>query len=190
MDAFIGEIRAFPYGFIPQDWEPCEGQKLSIPGFPRLYAVIGQTYGGDGKSYFNVPELRGRVAVGTDTRDVNFFRNGIGGGVNSVALNVDQIPSHVHEIKAFSHNLAQNDVVTNQPGPTAYLTNTTTKPASGNPKGIRTYSNGPLSGSDASLNAATLGLTGEGLPHDNRQPYLTFCYCICTYSDFFPVNPN
>ena len=61
---YTGEVRAFPWGTTPQGWLPCDGRSLSIPTYPALYTLIGVTFGGDGYSSFNLPDLRGRVPIG------------------------------------------------------------------------------------------------------------------------------
>ena len=63
-DPFIGEIRLFGFPRVPTGWFACNGQSVSISQYQVLYAVIGTTYGGDGVNTFNLPDLRGRVAIG------------------------------------------------------------------------------------------------------------------------------
>ncbi len=63
MDPFLGEIRLFPYTFAPRGWAFCNGQILSVSQNTALFALIGTFYGGDGRTTFALPDLRGRVAV-------------------------------------------------------------------------------------------------------------------------------
>jgi microcystin-dependent protein len=65
MDAFIGEVRTFAFGFPPQKWVPCNGQSYQIAQNPNLFQVIGSTYGGDGQTVFSLPDLRGTGAKGS-----------------------------------------------------------------------------------------------------------------------------
>lgn len=58
-DVLIGTIQLFPYGFIPMGWLTCEGQVLTIAQYQALYALVGTTYGGDGRATFAVPNLKG-----------------------------------------------------------------------------------------------------------------------------------
>lgn len=69
-DQMLGEIRLFSGNFAPKGWAICDGKTLPIAQNQALYAVIGNTYGGDGKTTFALPDLRGRVpaGVGNDTR--------------------------------------------------------------------------------------------------------------------------
>ena len=63
MDPFMGEIRRFPFGAIPDGWLPCDGRLLPIATNNQLYALIGPTFGGDAQTTFALPDLRGRIPV-------------------------------------------------------------------------------------------------------------------------------
>ena len=65
VDALIGTIQLFPYNFIPNGWSPCEGQVLTITQYQALFALIGATYGGDGRTTFGLPNLRGAEPLPT-----------------------------------------------------------------------------------------------------------------------------
>jgi microcystin-dependent protein len=62
-EGFIGEIRLFAGNFAPRNWALCDGQLLSISQYTALFSILGATYGGDGRTTFGLPDLRGRVAV-------------------------------------------------------------------------------------------------------------------------------
>ena len=63
-DGIVGEIRAFPYhGFVPKGWAPCDGQLLTIQQNLALFSIIGTVYGGDGRTNFCLPDLRGRLPL-------------------------------------------------------------------------------------------------------------------------------
>src|SRR5690606_1255777 len=64
-DGTVGEIRLFAGNFPPRDWAFCNGQVLPIASNQALFSILGTTYGGDGKSTFALPDLRGAVPVGT-----------------------------------------------------------------------------------------------------------------------------
>jgi microcystin-dependent protein len=64
MDAFYGEIRLLPYSFVPQNFLPCDGRSLLIQQYSVLFSVIGNRFGGDGKTTFMLPNLNGRVVMG------------------------------------------------------------------------------------------------------------------------------
>jgi len=107
MNAFIGEIRAFPYTFVPEGWLPCDGSDVAINTYQALYAVIGQLYRTPGSSQtFKLPNIQGRVVVGCDNRDGDFNTVGITGGSISVALtSLSQITPHTFGIQGGTRSL-------------------------------------------------------------------------------------
>ena len=62
-DPFIGQIIMFGGNFAPRGWAFCSGQLLSISSNPALFSIIGTLYGGDGRTTFGLPDLRGRGAA-------------------------------------------------------------------------------------------------------------------------------
>ncbi len=76
MDSFIGQVVLFAGTFAPRGWTFCEGQLLQVSQSTSLFAVIGSTYGGDGRSTFALPDLRGRAPL----------QPGNGAGLPSVRL--------------------------------------------------------------------------------------------------------
>ncbi|GAB5552347.1 MAG: hypothetical protein Sapg2KO_19380 [Saprospiraceae bacterium] len=99
-EPFIGEISMFGGNFAPRGWAFCNGQLLPIAQNTALFSLLGTTYGGDGRTTFGLPDLRGRVPVhfgnGPGLSD---YRLGQKGGAERMILNVTQIPSHNHTVK-------------------------------------------------------------------------------------------
>ena len=96
--------------FPPQGWAFCDGQLLSIASNDALFALLGTTYGGDGRTTFGLPDLRSRVAVGEGQgAGLGPVRLGEKGGVEEVALNVTQLPSHNHSLNASNTVADQED---------------------------------------------------------------------------------
>jgi|ERR1041385_3574851 microcystin-dependent protein len=62
-EPFLGEIRIFATGAIPDGWLPCDGRSMPINRNQALFSLIGFEYGGDQKTTFNLPDLRGAVPV-------------------------------------------------------------------------------------------------------------------------------
>src|SRR5438034_9858082 len=93
---YVGEIRMFAGNFAPAGWMFCEGQLLPISEYETLFNLIGTTYGGDGKSTFALPDLRGRVPM--------HFGNGstlaLTGRVETGTLTVAQLPAYQHSLPA------------------------------------------------------------------------------------------
>jgi microcystin-dependent protein len=191
MDAFIGEIKAFPYNFVPMNWLPCDGMlyQTSQP-YLALFSIIGQRYGGSGNQ-FAVPDLRGRVAVGVGS---DFPNIGLKDGVESVVLNSSQIPIHNHEVTVYLHAQSQANLISDTPGPDYFLTNGSTKLPDSAGKSIPISAYSALLDNPKVLNDSSVGVAGGTkssacTPHENRQPYLAFWYCICYDSDYYPIKP-
>jgi len=97
MDPFIGEISLFAGNFAPRDWAFCDGQLLPINQHEALFSLLGTTYGGDGRTTFALPDLRGRTAIHPGTGPGLTSRYlGERIGVEQVALTVAQMASHTH----------------------------------------------------------------------------------------------
>jgi microcystin-dependent protein len=97
MDPFIGEIIMFGGNFAPRGWALCDGQLLAISSHQALFSILGTTYGGDGRTTFGLPELRGRVAIQQGSGPgLQTVRLGEKGGANNHILTVGQMPSHNH----------------------------------------------------------------------------------------------
>lgn len=101
MEGTIGEIRLFGGSFAPMGWALCDGSSINISIYTAAYAVIGDTYGGDGQTYFKLPDFRSRIAVGTGA-GVGLTQRYLGqmGGSETVTMTVGQMPAHVHPGKA------------------------------------------------------------------------------------------
>lgn len=97
MEAFLGTIMPWPGTYAPRGWMMCSGTQLQISQYNALYAVLGVTYGGDGRTTFNLPDLRGRTIVGAGQRpdSSSYFRFGTYIGFESNAV---QLPAHTHLI--------------------------------------------------------------------------------------------
>lgn len=98
---YLGEIRMFAGNFAPTGWAMCNGQLLSVSLAPDLFSVLGTTYGGDGRTTFALPDLRGRVPLhhgngpGLRARTL-----GEEGGEEEVQLTIAEMPSHDHGLRA------------------------------------------------------------------------------------------
>src|SRR5688500_19053330 len=92
-DPFVAEIRIFAGNFAPTGWALCNGQLLPISQNTALFALLGTTYGGDGKSTFALPDLQGSVPIHADN---NQFPLGAQGGSQTVTLLQSEMPFHNH----------------------------------------------------------------------------------------------
>jgi microcystin-dependent protein len=166
---FIGEIRMFAGNFAPSGWAFCDGSLRPIDDYLPLFQLIGTTYGGDGQLTFALPDLRGRVPVSLGQIGTSSYAIGQSGGVESVTLTVQQIPSHSHAL------IASNGAGTSSaPGGNV--------PA----RAVGNIYAGALSAPPASLAATAISATGGSLPHENMQPFLCVSFIISLFG-IFPV---
>lgn len=177
-DAFVGEIRLFPIDWAPAGWLPCDGRSLPINSNVALASLLGNQYGGDGKTTFNLPDLRGRVPVGQGVNPLTtptvVYTVGTYGGLEGVALTAAQIPQHIHTV-----NAAAVDGTTAAVGTSANVL-MAQPPASH-----------PLYASGSNLTALagdSVSQEGGGAAHNNMQPSLVLNFCICTVG-IYPQRP-
>lgn len=204
MEGFIGEIRMFGGTFSPRSWSYCSGQTLAISSNTALFAIIGTIYGGNGTTTFQLPDLRGRVAIGAG-KGPGLTERALGelGGSLQNVMTLANMASHTHFIgnggtTQISGTVSAVMNVNNAAGPEST--------PSGNYFGMEgggndLYANTP-SGADT-LNASAISVssaltadfsgmqtsaTGTGLPYSNSQPSLGIAYIICTNGIFPPRN--
>jgi microcystin-dependent protein len=166
---FVGEIRIFAGNYAPAGWAFCDGSSQSIAENNVLFALIGTTYGGNGQTTFNLPDLRSRLPIhqGQGPGLTNFLL-GQPGGVEQVTLTSSQIPSHTHAFNA-KNNTA--DLISPQ----------------GNMLGVSSNTNVFFSDTpNVTMNNAMLSSAGGNQAHSNIQPYL----CVNFIISFFGVFPQ
>lgn len=99
MEPFVGEIRLVGFNFAPRGWALCQGQLLSIASNTTLFSLLGNTYGGDGRTTFALPDLRGRTPVGTgEGPGLPNITQGEVFGSESVTLTLAQLPPHSPQV--------------------------------------------------------------------------------------------
>jgi len=174
MEAFMGTILGFGFNFAPRGWQLCYGQTLAISQQSALFSLLGTTYGGNGQSTFQLPNLQGRTPVGQGNGGggVSPYALGQVGGTETTVLNIGNIPAHNHSINV---NTAAAAEIT--PGPTMYLGQTNgSDPTSGDSVTVNIYT---PTAPNAQLAPTTMGMTGNNQPFSNLQPYLAINYAIC-----------
>lgn len=164
-DNFIGEINYFAGNFAPRGWAFCDGQILLIAQNTALFSLIGTTYGGDGRTTFALPEVRGRVVIhpGTGT-GITSKQWGEKSGSETVTLTVNNLPSHNHSF----------NVTVDNP--------TSTTPTN------RAIASGDIYSSEATdrtLHTNTIEATGGNASINNMQPSIT-ARCIIALTGVFP----
>ncbi|MBA6155606.1 phage tail protein [Tenacibaculum sp. S7007] len=169
-EGFLGEVKMFAGNFAPRGWAFCDGQLLAISQNTALFSILGTTYGGDGRTTFALPDLRGRVSIGPRRGPgLTDYRLGQKGGIENVILNITQIPSH-------SHN-----AVLSATAPVGRGEGTTSPTGNYNADG---GSYASTKNTQMASDAVTIGNTGGNLSHENRPPYIAINYIICTQGLF------
>jgi microcystin-dependent protein len=172
-DPFIGEIKMVAFTFAAQGWANCDGQLLSIASNTALFSLVGTTYGGDGRTTFALPDLRGRVPIHVGQGPGLSNRvQGSTAGQESVTLSTLQIPSHSHPLAV---NVPVTDAIGNQTQPNA------NRLARAN-DGESNFSDAAANGSLAAT--GTVGNAGGSLAHDNMPPFLTIRFTIALFGVF------
>jgi microcystin-dependent protein len=171
-DQFVAEIRIFPFNFPPTGWAFCDGQLLPISQNTALFSLLGTTYGGDGKSTFALPDLRGSAPLQPGQgQGLSLYDLGEVGGTESVSLLQSEIPAHTHAANASNGPAGLQapavDRVLGRANNNVYLDN---------PANLVT------------LAPEALAPAGGGQPHNNMQPYLTVSFCIALQG-IFPHRP-
>lgn len=170
LDPFLGEIALVPYNFAPQGWAFCDGQLLAISQNTALFSLLGTQFGGDGRTTFALPDLRGRVPMhvgGGPGPGLSPYAIGEMGGVEGVTLLATQMPSHNHGLNANSANGTSDSPVNGIMGRNA--------------SGVPQYSGGAP---NATMAAAAIAATGGNQPHENRPPFLGLNYIIAMQGIF------
>jgi len=185
MEPFIGEIRTFGFNFAPRGWARCDGSILPISQHSALFSLIGTIYGGDGRTTFALPDLRGRSAVhegqgpGLTPRTI-----GERGGRESVVLTPNELPSHTHALTGeVTASLEAEAAVADRANPRdnmlAISGRDTIYAAPGE------ASNFPMHPDSISVNnTLAVGATGGGVPVGVQDPYLVLNVCIALVGVF------
>lgn len=166
-DYFIGEIKIFPYHYAPRGWAYCNGQLLSISEHTTLFAIIGTTYGGNGRTTFALPNLKGRTPI-EQGRGPGLTNQRLGavGGNATVQLGEAHLPKHTHDLNPVGGK------------------DEATIPASNNTLGsnmtgvAKVYNQGANVDGKPMANDS-VAMAGNSSAINNRQPYLAVPYCIC-----------
>lgn len=168
MENFIGSLLIFSFGFAPKGWATCDGQSLPINQNQALFSLLGTTYGGDGRTIFGLPDLRGRVAMHTGGGHTLGER----AGLTSTTLTINNLPLHNHD---FTFAPPCNTAA----GTTADPTGAYPAASVGN-----TYATTANVSMGVQTNQTTTGSAGQGQAVPVMQPYLVLNYCIALQGVF------
>ena len=169
MEPFIGQIIMFGGNFAPRGWAYCNGQLLSISNYSALYSLLGTTYGGDGRTTFALPDLRGRVPIHAGQGEgLTERRPGEKGGAEFVTLNVNEMPAHKHKGSGTilaSDKLAE-DSIPKDKVPSVLANN------------VKGYSSQPTTSMRKDCVEIIADSTGGNQPHNNMPPFQAVNYII------------
>lgn len=167
MDAYVGEIKMFAGTFAPRGYLFCDGAVLPINQYTALFSLVGTTYGGNGMTTFQLPDLRGRVPVHRSNGAGTTAQRSQGQpfGQDTVALTTANLPAHSHAASSASTQ-------------TSDRTGTNLAPAPGGSYGTASQPSGLAPGQ----------LVGNNVPFDNAQPSLVVNFIICT-EGIYPSRP-
>ena len=159
-DPLLGEIILFSGNFEPPGWLFCDGRLLPISEHTALFEIVGNSYGGDGRTTFGIPDLRGRVPMGTGAGTGLTNRNlGEEPGAETVILDVTELPSHDHTLRATNSSATQT-----QPSGNILATANTSQ-----------YLNAATS---VVMGTDSIGPSGSNAPHANVQPSTVLNFII------------
>lgn len=160
-EPFLAEIRMVGFNFAPRGWAFCDGQLLPINQNQSLYSLLGTTYGGDGRTTFALPDLRGRTPIHFGTADSgSSYQLGQKSGEETHTLSTAEMPGHSHALNASLSNATTAVPADN------LLATTTTADVYNEANNLQ------------AMNPASITPHGGGQAHENMQPFLALHFCI------------
>ncbi|MGR3811674.1 phage tail protein [Jiulongibacter sp. NS-SX5] len=165
-EPYVGEIRMFAGNFAPRGWAFCDGQLLAVSQNDALFSLFGTIYGGDGRTTFGLPDMRGRIPIhagsgpGLTPRTV-----GSKGGSENVTLTEQQLPSHRHPVRI------SEDIAT-RPFPEGGV-------LASNAETAAFYNQG--SSSDSLEKMDGIADTGGSQSHSNLMPFLCINFIVALF---------
>lgn len=163
-EPFVGEVRMFAGNFSPRGWAFCDGQLLAVSQNDALFSLLGTIYGGDGRTTFGLPDLRGRIPIHAGHGPgLSERRLGSKGGAENVTLTVNQLPSHHHVINAentaATGNSPQDALIGDSPSIDLFTESTPTE----------------------NLSSQSITSVGGSRSHTNLMPFLCVHFIIALF---------
>ena len=163
-EPFVGEIRMFAGNFAPRGWAFCDGQLLAVSQNDALFSLLGTIYGGDGRTTFGLPDLRGRIPIHAGSGPGLTPRAlGAKSGSESETLTINELPNHTHKLQVSTAAATQNS-------PSGeYM---------GNSPNVRVWRPDDAS---VDLNSKSITSVGGSRSHTNLMPYLCIHFIIALF---------
>ncbi len=176
MEPTIGEIRMFAGNFAPRSWATCDGQLLAISQNQALFSILGTTYGGDGRTTFALPDLRGRIPVSAGSGPgLSNVSLGQRSGYPTVTLTSQSLPPHNHPLLASNAAGTTSSPVGNVPASAQTIVE-----RGGVEKPVNTYG----ASVDSTMGSVAIGNTGGNQQVSIQNPSLGLNYIICLFGIF------
>lgn len=168
LSPMLGEMKWVAFNYAPRGWAKCEGQLLAISQNSALFSLLGTTYGGDGRTTFALPDMRGRIMVHAGNGPgLSPRRLGEKSGEENHTLNTVSMPNHSHTVMATSNTgnstAPDSAVVASQQRSKYFTTNT----------------------SNVNLDSSAISSTGGSQGHNNMAPTNTLT-CIIALQGLYP----
>ena len=162
-DQFLGQLALVGFNFCPRNWAEADGQLLAISQYTALFSLFGTMYGGDGRTSFGLPDLRGRAPIHEGNgAGLQTYQQGQRGGTESLTVTENSMPMHNHDVNA-------TNVLADKPGPGGKLLAADSL----------TYTEPPVpEANERVMDPSMIGFTGNGQPIQKRSPYLTMKWCV------------
>ena len=166
-DPFVGEIRMFAGNFAPQSWAFCDGQLLAVNNNNALFSLFGTLYGGDGRTTFGLPDLRGRIPLHMGTGP-GLSPRAIGSkaGDEKATVGVNELAGHSHAWQATSAAAQERTPIGNAMAETA---------------AANIYSESEPPQNPVTMAAGMVTNTGGSQSHENIQPFQCIHYIVALF---------
>lgn len=184
-DPFLGEIKIWAFNWAPRGWALCDGKEMPVGQNQALHSLLGNAFGGDLKTKFNLPDLRGRTPMGINAapdKPGPSYQRGEKVGSESVTLTAENMPSHQHLVTAYVTN-----GTTLFPGGMFPATVVPSVQTTSQKFNIYTPVNAGSPIPEAKqLGAESVSTAGASAPLDNMQPFAVVNFCIATAGNYPP----